>query len=223
MVAASSSAGMTIDTERGSANELLYHSVPCDLDSSCPAALSQLSRTTGIVSELRDRAANRLWFRKTDESVFAVAHEFERSTRIGGRHDGLHGKKCLERHVSVVFIERHIYDRQRAGVQRNELVAAGRSGKHNAMGNARLRGGPLGRASLRAVADHNQPERRGNVRERTYRQVGPFHGFEAADEKHVVAVLARMQPVGERRRMVQRPRGDAVESFESFAPCSGRW
>ena len=40
------------------------------------------------------------------------------------------------------------------------------------------------------------------------------HCFEAADEKHVIPVFARMQPVGERRRMVQRPRCDTIELLE---------
>src|SRR5512134_205062 len=75
MVAASSRAGMTIDTEAGSANELLDHSVPRDLESSRPAALSKLSRTISIAGELRDRKPDRFWFRNTDESVFAVPHE----------------------------------------------------------------------------------------------------------------------------------------------------
>ena len=137
MVAASSRAGITIDTEAGSANELFHHSVPRDLESSSPAALSKLSRAISIVRELRDRAPDRLWFRNTDESVFTVTDELERSAGVVGCYDGLHGKECLEGHVSVVFIERHIDDRQCAGIQGNEIVASGRSGKDNSIRNAR--------------------------------------------------------------------------------------
>ena len=76
---------MATVTDGGSGKQLLYNTVPGDLRRPRQPVLSEPSREIGIDGESRDRMADLGRLRRADETVFAVANEFERAARIGGR------------------------------------------------------------------------------------------------------------------------------------------
>src|SRR5205814_9001979 len=164
MLAASFIAGMTMETAEGSAKELLDDAVPRDRTgdglSRVPEALGERS----IGREPVDGGGQRHRVGRADESVDAVAHEFERTSRICGGDHGPRGEKRFERHVSVVLIERHVDDAARTGVEIRDRVAPQRASEFDAIRGGRLRRFPFEGGTCRSFADDHKPRGRGHPR-----------------------------------------------------------
>src|SRR5262245_19825230 len=87
IASASFIAGMTIETTRGSANQLLHDAVPGDLSRPGTAGLAKRARPIAIRCQRHDRLAEWLRLRSADEAVRAVDDEFECAAGIGsGNH-----------------------------------------------------------------------------------------------------------------------------------------
>src|SRR5258705_1330646 len=127
MASASFIAGITIETVEQSANELLDDAVPGDRAGERLTGAAETLGERSIAGDPVDRGGKRGRVGRADESVDAVAHEFERAAGIGRGDHRFGRKECFERHVSVVFVERRVEDAQRAGRRRLRIRAPGRA------------------------------------------------------------------------------------------------
>ena len=150
-----------------------------------------------------------------DESVDAVAHELQRAARIGRGDHRPGGEKRFNRHVSVIFVERRVDDAARTSIQVGHRIAPARARKRDPIGRARLSGFAFKYLTLRSIADDHEPGGRRDLPHRANSQLNALQRLESRDEQQVVAVLAAVKPIGYRRRMIQRPRGDAVKALDA--------
>ena len=117
---------MTIETVEGSAKQLLHDAVPGDRPARARSpALPETRGERAIGGEAVDAPRRSPPASGAhDEAVLAVDDELERAAGVGGGDDRLRAEKRFERHVAVVFVERRVDDGERAGVERDQLVAA---------------------------------------------------------------------------------------------------
>src|ERR671918_720189 len=113
-------AGITTDTELGSANELFHDAIPGHGARAGSSGGAKARGKPAVDCEPVDGVANSAGFRLADESVFTAHDKFESTARVGCRDHRLAGQKCLERDIPIVFVERHIDDGKRSGVETHE-------------------------------------------------------------------------------------------------------
>src|SRR6266508_5434393 len=115
--------------------ESIHDTGPRNRAGALAPGLAERSRERGGL-EATDGCAERLWCRVGDEACRAVFDEFERSTRVGRRDDGLAREKGLERDVAIVLIERRKHDGARACVQLDQRLFVDAAGEDDAIRNA---------------------------------------------------------------------------------------
>src|SRR6185369_13445826 len=148
MTGASFMAGITTETDPGSAKELLHDAVPCHLCGAYQPCVPESRRQRSIGCKRRDGFPDGLRIGGTDESVLAVDDKFQGAAGIAGRHHRLGAEEGFERDVAVVLVKGRVNHAERPGIQSDQLVARGRTDKLNAIGNASLGGRPLRRFTL---------------------------------------------------------------------------
>ena len=173
--------------------------------------LAKGARPRRIRSQPGDGRAERFRARLGDESGDAVFDELQRAAGIEGRHHRFAREERFQRHVAVILVERREHHTERVRVKLDELLRADAAGEGNAIGHARGSGRLLQRPAQRTFADAHQPDPAVRRSQRPDDQIDALVCLEPADRQHVIAAGAGCELAGKRRRMMQRPRADAIE------------
>ena len=194
------------------ADQFLDDAVPGDQPRALVAGVAQTRRQRPIGGEPIHGRRQRFRRGSHDEAVHAVLDELERAAGIGRRDHGLAREKRLERDVAVVFVERAVNDGERAFVQIDERLLVDRPRKGRCDRTSRAMP-PAASVRARCVPSPTMTSRIGRstcCMARTARS-GRLIDSRRPDKQHVVAIGPGLEPIGERRRWIQRIVLQAVE------------